>query len=305
MKYFEKYTKEDWAEIFATAKDPEKRIARAKTLGEIIVKEFNWTSTFLNKIAKGVKVPDGITPSYKNRHPIDNKIFFIASDDGVVQHSTIRAQSETSVAILNLVQSEFWPQFGNDVEDLSQEEEALNAVQKSYDRQLDKLGWTVLKAAVSGTIAVDKSALADKAMYTSYLDELITYLEDKGYGNVMTDGILFINAKRLAQLRADLRNNNQKLDEVFKGEVVSMPSTADTKSEYGMHLTHAEAYLMVPGSDLARDYQCLVEGKVVHTEDAIPLDHSFKVGIKSITRRALAVINTDRIAYLKLNANLA
>jgi hypothetical protein len=304
MKYFEKYTKEDWAEIFATAHDSAKRVARAKNLGEIILREFPWKSTFINKIAKAVKVPDGVTPSYKNRQPIDNKIFFIASDDGVVQHSTIRAQSETTVSILNLVQSEFWPMFGNDVEDLSQEEEALSAIQSSYDRQIDKLGWTIVKASVSSSAAVDKSAEVDKKMYASYLDELITYLEDKGYGNVMTDGVLFINAKRLAQLRVDLRNNNQKIEDVFKGEIVSMPSTADTKSEYGMHLGHAEAYLMVPGSDLARDYQCLVNGKVIHTEDTPPLDHSFKQGVKSITRRALAVVNTDRIAYLKMTSNL-
>ncbi len=304
MSYFDKYTAEDWAEIKATATDPAKRIARAKTLGEIIVKEFPWNSTFLNKIAKSVKVPDGVTPSYINRSKIPNKIFFLASDDGVVQHATLRAQSETQVPIINLVQSEFWPMFGNDVEDLNKEEEALEIIQKSYDLTIDRLGWALVKAAKSADADVDKSAAADKEMFASYVDELITHLEDLGYGTVADTGKLFINAKRLAQLRADLRNNNQKMEDLFRGEIVSMPSTADTKGEYGMHLTNAEVYMLAPGNDVARDYQCLVENKVVHTMDALPLDNSFKMGIKSLTRRALAVINADRFAYLKLTANL-
>lgn len=303
-RYFENYTKEDWAEIRATATDHGKRIARAKTLGEIIEKEFTWKSTFLSMLAKSVTVPDGVTPSYKNRWKRPNKIFFIASDDGIIQHSTLRADTETTVPIINLVQSEFWPLFGVDQEDLSPEEEALEAIQRSYDLKLDQLGWALLKAAVVSDAAVDKSAVADRLMKASYVDELLTHLEDQGYGNAMTDGILFINAKRLAQLRADLRNNNQKMEDLFKGRIVSMPSSADTRGEYGAHLANTEIYLVVPGSDLARDYKCLSSGKVIYTDDTPPLDNSFKMGIKSISRRALALVNSDRIAYLKMHASL-
>jgi len=303
-RYFENYTQQDWAEIRATASDPEKRIARAKTLGEIIEKEFTWKSTFMNMIAKGVNVPDGITPSYKNRWKRPNKIFFIASDDGIIQHTTLRAEAETTVPIINLVQSEFWSMFGADQEDLSPEDEALEAIQRSYDLKIDILGWALIKAAVAGTPTVDKSSVEDRAMKASYVDELVTHLEDLGYGNATTDAIMFINAKRLAQLRADLRNNNQKMEDLFKGKIVSMPSVADTRGEYGSHLAHTEVYLVVPGNDLARDYKCLSKGKVVYTEDAPSHDASFKMGVKSITRRSLAVVNSDRIAYLKMNASL-
>lgn len=304
-RYFEKYTADEINSIKLTANDSAARVARALTLGEIIITDYQWTSTFVNMIAKRVTVPDGITPSYKNRTKKNNEVFFIASDDGQIQHSTIRPDVETSLPIYNMVQSEFWPMFGVASGDLDQEAEALETIGRSFDIDLDKMGWTLLKAAVSAAPAADHSADLDKKAYASFVDELLTTMEDRGFGNAMTDGILFINPRRLAQIKTDLRNNNQKMEDLFMGKIVTLPTAADTAREYGANLAHTEAYLIVVGNDLARNYVCLTQGKEIFSEDTPAIDNSFKMGVRAITRRALAVINSNRIAYLKMNAALA
>ena len=89
-RYFENYNSEELKKVASTATDPVAKRLRAQTLGEIIVTEYEWESSFINLLAKRVTVPDGVTPSYYNRTKKNNEIFFIASDDGIVQHSTVR-----------------------------------------------------------------------------------------------------------------------------------------------------------------------------------------------------------------------
>ena len=307
-KYFESYTEDEIAQIKLTAVPENKtlRVQRAQTLGEIIQHAYEWSSTFLNDIAKPVDVADGVTPSFKNRKKIPNHIYFIANDDGVVQNQTIRAEQEISVPIVNLVQSEFWNRFGVAVGDLSQEEEALDAIQHSYDVTLDIMGWALVKAAKDSDIAVDRSsdASGSRTLTVEKLEELIAAAEDIGYGDVAQNGTLFLNAKRFGQLRQDARKNQIKLSEVFSGSIRSMPSTASAGGDYGAHLTHAEVYLKAPGMDVARDYRCLSDGRVILTEDSEAHDNSYKMGIKSISRRALAIVNAKKIVFMKMHADL-
>lgn len=307
-KYFEAYTDEEIAQIKLTAAPENKalRVQRALTLGEIIQHTYEWTSTFLNDIAKPVDVADGVTPSFKNRKKIPNHIYFIANDDGVVQNQTIRAEQEISVPIINLVQSEFWNRFGVAVGDLSQEEEALDAIQHSYDVSLDIMGWALIKAAKASDIAVDRSADASAArtLTVEKLEELISAAEDLGFGDISQNGTLFLNARRFGQLRSNARKEKIALSEVFSGTIRSMPSTASAGGDYGAHLGNTEVYLKAPGTDVARDYRCLSEGKVILTEDSEAQDNSYKMGVKSLSRRGLAIVNSKKIVFMKMHADL-